>query len=515
MRIGTLILCITLLLPQPEALAGWRLNEVMINPLGPESSEEFVELYHAGSDSLPLAGWRLEESGAEDGLLADPATRYAPGSRVLLLDPGYAGGFDSLLRDNTLVLPIDNSTFGNGGLSNSRAGDLRLLDPQGETRDRVTWPADGPAGRSFERSLGGERPADCSACWNWSLHPGGSPGFRNSRLAGPHELHIAEVGSEGLLLRVTGVEGFSGELRWVLESGTRLEQSGLLQTSLAAGAEWSIPWPTLPRAGLNHILLEARAGDESQEVLDSLLWRTASRPPLRLNELRPDDPRADWAELRSLTGDSLRLRGLFLAGHRDTVALGGEQAWLPPGSFLLAGGFPEGASSLWSESALPGLLSDEGLLQLQVGDGRVLDEVRWRKGEHPEGRSLERAPDGGWHFCLDRRGHTAGRANSLALPEGLGGFGIHLGRKRFRPSLGEVLRLELLFPQGHQPGILRLYDSAGRERRRLHRGAVLTPRAWLSWDGRDEKGILLPPGLYLLHLDSPSGTDLETVILLP
>ncbi|MCB1048413.1 MAG: lamin tail domain-containing protein, partial [Calditrichaeota bacterium] len=78
--------------------AGILISEVMVDPLGPEASDEFVELVNTGPDSVDLADWSLREGNSQDRLLFDGTSRLAPDAWLLILDPAYAGSFDSLLH---------------------------------------------------------------------------------------------------------------------------------------------------------------------------------------------------------------------------------------------------------------------------------------------------------------------------------------------------------------------------------------------------------------------------------
>ena len=51
------------------------------------------------------------------------------------------------------------------------------------------------------------------------------------------------------------------------------------------------------------------------------------------------------------------------------------------------------------------------------------------------------------------------------------------------------------------PVVLDVYDLANRRRARVEVGAQGTGPQRAFWDGRDAQGALLPPGLYLCHID--------------
>ncbi|HET7224362.1 MAG TPA: FlgD immunoglobulin-like domain containing protein, partial [Candidatus Eisenbacteria bacterium] len=49
------------------------------------------------------------------------------------------------------------------------------------------------------------------------------------------------------------------------------------------------------------------------------------------------------------------------------------------------------------------------------------------------------------------------------------------------------------------------YDLAGRERRVLAAAALPAGEHAIRWDGRDDRGARLPPGLYLVRLTTGAG----------
>ena len=61
---------------------------------------------------------------------------------------------------------------------------------------------------------------------------------------------------------------------------------------------------------------------------------------------------------------------------------------------------------------------------------------------------------------------------------------------------------------------LALYDAAGRRVRTLTDSWMTAGTHERSWAGEDEQGRLLPPGIYLLEMDSPSGRQTRRAVLL-
>ncbi len=82
---------------------------------------------------------------------------------------------------------------------------------------------------------------------------------------------------------------------------------------------------------------------------------------------------------------------------------------------------------------------------------------------------------------------------------------------RPNPS-GQTVRVEfeLVRPTG---GSLTIYDVAGRHRRILRFGRLAAGRHALDWDGRDERGLAVGPGVYLVRLDAAGETVSAKAIL--
>ncbi len=74
------------------------------------------------------------------------------------------------------------------------------------------------------------------------------------------------------------------------------------------------------------------------------------------------------------------------------------------------------------------------------------------------------------------------------------------GAMPFRGALGLVLDL----PLGGEVSV-RVYDGRGRRVRRLVEGTLAAGRRGLEWDGRDDRGVEQPAGLYFVRATTPAG----------
>ena len=62
------------------------------------------------------------------------------------------------------------------------------------------------------------------------------------------------------------------------------------------------------------------------------------------------------------------------------------------------------------------------------------------------------------------------------------------------------------------PGEAALYDLAGRRVRTIHHGTIARGLTTLSWDGRDQQGAELAPGVYLLRFTAAGGTAVARIV---
>ncbi|MBI2504250.1 MAG: hypothetical protein HYW07_13575 [Candidatus Latescibacteria bacterium] len=93
---------------------------------------------------------------------------------------------------------------------------------------------------------------------------------------------------------------------------------------------------------------------------------------------------------------------------------------------------------------------------------------------------------------------------------------LRLSSPLFTPNgdgVGDRLGLEFNLLMFYLPRPLRIdiYDLGGRRLRSLSQAEAAAGRVGLEWDGRDEDGSLVPPGLYLLRVEAQGDAQTETV----
>jgi len=103
------------------------INELMPNPDGSDSGEEWVELVNTGDFDVDLDGWTLRDSVGERHVFGGGPT-LAPGEALVIFDSGIHSEVPGSITSST------------GSLSLNNGGDaFELLDPDGAVRSAVSW----------------------------------------------------------------------------------------------------------------------------------------------------------------------------------------------------------------------------------------------------------------------------------------------------------------------------------------------------------------------------------------
>jgi len=132
------------------------LSEVMFDPAESEYLYEFVELFNLSlSDSIDLTGWSIGDgTGTDQIVTVNNNIILAPGQFAVIFDPDYFLNekiYDALVPADALVLTINGSTFGSGGLSNSVPEKIILFDNAGDTVSSYLYSIDNLPGYSDEK----------------------------------------------------------------------------------------------------------------------------------------------------------------------------------------------------------------------------------------------------------------------------------------------------------------------------------------------------------------------------
>ncbi|OQX86574.1 hypothetical protein B6D60_06020 [candidate division KSB1 bacterium 4484_87] len=314
------------------------LSEIMFDPAGSEYYDEFIEIYNTSqSDTVDLSGWQISDGVAADFIIAHVAgTKIAPGQFGLILDPGYfehSNQYDDLIPQNALILTIDNSSFGSGGLSNSTPETIILINSTGDTVVQYLYSIDNESGHSDEKI----RMTDDDSPANWanSKQMNGTPGFRNSVSPLNFDLELASIFfsplkpnrdqtiTANVSVKNSGlnpVAGFSGSLFVDTDYDKYYSENELF----ASSETFSTPLPpndsllfalqfSLDRSGVFSAAAILKTTNDDNPLNDSLFTRLAinfSASDVVINEIMyaPFSGGSEWIEICNRQSFSINLQ---------------------------------------------------------------------------------------------------------------------------------------------------------------------------------------------------------------
>ena len=543
------------------------LNEVLYDPDGADEGHEFVELWNPDSVAAPLHDLTLEAcDGARPGSwtvvwrggsggVAPPRAPYVIPAAALLV--AIQNGPDALrLVRNGVVLDL----LGYGDLEEVS---LREGEPA----------VDAPSGQSLARVLDGVDTGGNRVDWAAEHSP--TPGEANHpdlrlrftraiAIASPEVAWPGEASEARVWVRNAGTRAVDAS-RWnVLTSllvedggdgGDGAGHSGVVTTpgSAIAPGESVLVRILLPvdAPGLWTASVRLEGSPPGPDVADTAaaVVRCVAGPAVVSEFAYRDAGAGEWVEIwfRDAVED---LGALSLGDDASTprsVDRGPAPRAIASGAILVIAQDPQALRARFSlpESLVLGLQS--GWPSLNDGSSagsahadrvRVLvnalpsDAVPYSGDRSARGGSVERlsmglpsGSPGSWSETIDPAGGTPGRANSVRAPE----RGEARGRGLLVAS-ARVIRARGSAGLGEKPAVFRVTDEAlgrrltvrvhdllGRPLRTLVEGQRFHADAAFVWDGRDERGEAVAPGLYVVRAealpDDAGSARISTVLL--
>lgn len=528
------------------------LTEVMFDPSGPEKSDEFVEIYNAGSAPVDLAGWEIGDSSAFDNLdgVGEGGMVLQPGQYGLILDPDYfsdsSSTYTGLIPPEALLLRIDGATLGNGGLSNSRAKEIRLVNAQQDTVQRYRYSIGNSPGFSDEKIE--LTPENSSVNWADSRAVNGTPGGKNSRTPSEIDLGLRRLQILTRAPRAGVPLAFSAEVynsgrqtperfSWVqfidLNRNRRVEAAEVA----AVFESFIVPAPGdslllsgefagmgFGAADLGIALSLADDGDSTNQLItETVFIDDPAAVPLVINEIMADPLPGyhEWVEIYNAGEVALPLAQLHFSDSRDTLSLAAGERMLAPGDYaLLAGDSAVLAEYALDEEAVlilsrfPALNNDADELSLLGPSGVAYDRVpytaEWYRVETDRGTSLEKLNPrlegrlgSSWAASVAGSGSTPAARNSLFFEVEAPDSRLDIDPNPFSPdgdgfedftAIQYRLDLETAFAD------LRIFDLRGRLIRHLGNGERIAREGRFVWDGRDDRGRSARIGAYICLL---------------
>lgn len=442
--------CLILLISPVSLAAQVILTEVMFDPSGNERTDEFIEIFNAGTDTVDLRGYRIGDQFVQETLaFPDSLFLLSPGQFAVIFDLDYFAGerrYAEIIPDAALQIAINDRTFGSGGLSNSRAETIVLIDAPGDTLAMYTYSPDNPPGHSDEKIelTADDRPSN----WGNSLVLLGTPGAANS--ISPKNFDLALRAAETFVQPTIPRRSTAVRLHFLVENrGRRRVKEAVLSVQIADSIALAPAWvPALDAGSQREVVVDwlasvagtvkigavLHAPDDQESRNDSLTqWLAIAYPEgaVLINEVmfqpRADEP--EWIEIYNTTDEMIDLYRWRLRdqAQRTGLVIDSIAGFLPPHGFgiltadalvSMLYAIPPGVPVV-ELSGFPNLNNSAETLSLLDFSGASIDSVIYFGGIG-SGISLERirlerasVDTTNWAPSRDPVGATPGKDNSV------------------------------------------------------------------------------------------------------
>ncbi|MCC6414223.1 MAG: lamin tail domain-containing protein [Saprospiraceae bacterium] len=532
------------------------INEIMADP-SPSAGlpeVEWIELYNRSAKYLELSNLLLDDGS---GPLTLPAGVLTPGSFVVLASPTNAAVLVAA-GIQALAVPGLPSLNNDGDLIRIYLADGSIIDQVAYTGSWHDDASKQDGGWSLERI---DPTSPCLGAANWrscSLSiGGGTPGMVNASFDGfsdtvpPKALSVFTTSTTELSLRFSeGLDQSSAVLTGqyelepamvVVSVALSAEDKSQLTLSVGEDLQTGIVYRLIILNGLVDC-----AGNASL-VSDTLLFGLPEKPEagdVVFSEIlfNPLSGGSDYVELYNRSEKIFSWNGFFLDNsgdangatplHHERLFLPGDYMALSSDRSYVLDRYANVDPNRLFEQNLPSLPDEKGNIALLWSDGSdnlVVDGFDYDEAYHNnllggsdrEGVPLER-------LDMEQQTNLASNWTSAAqFVSGLPGTPTQPNSQKSSPTTNSnelvVLPVNRLSPDGDgredfleiqyntpssgYAATLTVFDSWGIPVRQLIRQSLVNTAGQLRWDGDDDAGALVRPGIYVLFMEifSPEG----------
>jgi hypothetical protein len=516
------------------------ISEIMADPLPRVllPDQEYLEIFNRSVNLISLAGWKL--ISADNKVAYFPLSEISPGEYAILcpiadtgLFSGYGkvigiksfpamtdGGKSLIIADSkgTMIHCVEYSSSWYGDALRSDGGwSLEMIDTGFPFFAEGNW-------RASVSSSGGTpcRPNSVSSSNPDLLFTGISNVFPTD------SLHLAVSFSEPVMNpsligeMVTLLGGITGSA--VMNDLRGIEFRIVPQVPFVKGRVYSvkITGDLTDHAGNKPQNSEFRFGLPEIPGKDDIVFNELLFDPLPgdadyielyNNSKKPVD--ASWLYLASKSDATGKTSGIIPVSEENILIMPGMYHAITTDKFATVSRYNAGNSNrIFEEGSLPSMPDEEGHLILMGRQLEVYDEVKYNRDMHfsllseAEGVSLEKInpqscslEGSNWHSASGSSGWgTPGASNSVYSPLPATDKRLQISSTRITPDndgIDDVLTIKLsLNGTGNVVSVL-IFDENGTLVRKLTENLLAGPETFLSWDGTDETGSLLPRGIYV------------------
>ncbi len=508
--------------------------EIVINEFLPDpvsvGPAEWIELFNRTNDTIDITGWQIGDSIHQNVITTD-IKLFAGGAYLIVCEnkTAFAGTYQDVPSD--IVIEI----AGWRALNNSGDG-IILRDNFGFVIDSVIFSSTYGGGHSIER-VSAVEPAGDTANWGASVAiSGATPGEINSRTPRPNDLAVEAAGINILPVSLTvnvpvinvGLGdsdenqlyfGFDDNANGMAEDHEIIRQVPIPVLAEGETEIISVPLADILWTGTKILIFTIGEDGNNANNTACFAYRLpSSLAEIIINEYMPDPSPGkseEWIELYNRTGGEIDINNWQIGDSVGQNIIATEPMLIPGnGYFILCESqvafemtYPDVSPELIIELNNWRALNNSGdKIILLDGYGFVVDSLTF--GDTYDGeRSVERIdpalpssdPDN-WWGSVDTSGATPGRVNSTAVD--------YSKTLEVLVSPNPFVRgqpVEIFYSVPQQTTLTaRIYDVNGREIKTLldNRPAA---SGTIEWDGTDDDGQALQPGVYVLFFQTDRG----------
>ncbi len=438
-------------------------SEVLNDPATSEYHDEFIEIYNLSKETIDLTGWQFSDSSDYDVLIDAGNGMLLPSGRyALILDGSYFDNstvYDGVIPDSALIITIDNGSFGNGGLSNSNAELLSLIDSSGNIIDSYRYSIGFEPGHSNEKII--LDAGNNASNWAEALVSGGTPGQRNSVTPFESDLGLNQnalswvptfnlTTDQNINFELTvsnaGLNAFDGPLSVlvfidsrddsIFSAGDEIIFESSSQVTIPENEEINVEFTHQFSAAAKYNLVAQIESNLDSNPANNMLFNSLlvldNSIALHLNEIKflTEEGEPEWLEIYNSGERTVLFQDWGIADEKDTVIVD-SAVFIYPGQFKvfaknagLAAQYEIEDSLIVVLSKLPTFNNSGDVVSLLNPFGGLLEQVPytddWLEGEDNRKPSLERINvfldsrvQGSWGPSVSPKNATPGQRNSV------------------------------------------------------------------------------------------------------
>ncbi len=523
-------------------------NEVLANEPGAFTSLEWIELYNADLNAVPLTDFSIIEgadtSRLDSGSVVLPAGGFAIVSRKPVAETETENSFEKHWGNNSGFWgddPTENYPLLKGKFSLSNGSGRILLLYKNSPVDSLIWSFDAGDGKSWER-ISVAMPATGGNLSISTATSGSTPGKINSVAPVSNDLAVEQFAVQnpsGNFMIISGSvknvgldtttarylffsSGILGDTTYTIVQ----KLDSILVSSLAPQAfdNFTIAL-TLPN-GYRRLILSLPPDGRNENNFAALTVRVGtSSPTLLINEFLPDPENpleSEWIELYNAADTAVQLFGWKIGDAKSQVQISIDSISVPPGNFVVVvqnkvsfqSFYPNISVQVFEPSSWPSLNNDGDTIKLVSPFGLVEDSIGFNKGYgnnvswEKKDPALPSDNPANWWRSVDAKGATPGGPNSIAAAYSEN-LQVDISPNPFSPD-GDGFddEVSINFTLPFQANLTaRIYDVNGREVKTLLDNSP-TVTGKITWDGKGNNGKTLRSGIYVLFMETSGSARL-------